>query len=179
MSIVLTDTSVSTLPNRAKIVSVGVTGDGVVWDEKRKLLWVVGDKLYAFKYTDTGPTQPETVVPFPKQDTSGHDLYPTGDGRRLFVTTDGWYGTFDPALSGFSQLTFPSTVHGIKSLSQFSSGGDICFVYPIPDLTIPKPDDSWWTPTAYFAHPAISKVSSNTMPGSRFYKVRWLALHTE
>lgn len=131
---------------------------GLVWDEKRQLLYALGyDVLREYKMLDK--YTPELVKEWKIPGVSGHDLQMAPDGDHLFITEHTGAWVFDMNSGSFGKIEGFPDAENIKSIHQNKAGQ---FAYTVPE-------ESWWTYHVSFHHPAASL----SFPGMRVYKVRW------
>lgn len=131
---------------------------GVVWDAKRNTLFALGyDVLreYELAAKDSLSLVNEWRIP----GESGHDLYPTSDGKGLFMTEHTGAWVFDLESYSFSKIQGFPDAENIKSIGQNQSGQ---YIYTVPEK-------SWWTYHVSFFEPA-KKLA---FPKMRVYKARW------
>lgn len=173
VTVISTDPRVSSFPDNVLMSTISLSSaHGVVWDKKRKVAWAIGQGCIAKCEYNGVVTDPKLEIkksiPLPKD--GGHDLFPTGDGKQLFVTTLDWTGTFDPTTGEFLENTV--LIKAAKCVSQNLELDLIALTHAVPDLAIVHPEKSWWTPTVdLFTTAGMNNPKTKT--GSHFYKVRW------
>jgi hypothetical protein len=140
------------------------SGHGVVWDEKRRVVWALSDKeLRTYQLADWNTTAPKltrtATITLPEN--GGHDLYPIPGTPFLSVTTNTRCWLFDrdqrtliphPTLAGRA---------AIKSIAEHPITRQIAFT------EAERPN--WWTTRIQFLKPE----ETCSVPGEQFYKVRW------
>lgn len=143
-----------------------VSGHGVVWDSKRKLLWVLGlDHLRSYKLVNWQSDQPklEMTNEYRLPDTSGHDLSPVLGTGFLAVTTGRQAFLFDRDQRTFRPHPRLANVKDVKCITVNPLTGQLVWTEADPGF--------WWTETLQFANPD-RKIE---LKGERLYKARWVA----
>lgn len=136
---------------------------GLVWDTRRKQLWVVGlDSLYAFSYGYQPSIQLKLQRKFSLPSRHGHDLFPRGRKKELCVTTKSGVYVFNPKARHFRPFGPLAGTPDVKSVCENPRTGQIIFV---------RAKTKWWSDTVFFLHPAMEKSRQD----ARFYKARWNA----
>jgi hypothetical protein len=137
---------------------------GVVWDERRRLLWAVGfEELRCYELKDwDGPKASLTMkATYSLPDTQGHDLQPIPESNDLVVTTGRHVYLFDRDKHEFRLHPDLGGKANVKS---------VC-VHPITAGTVfLQATESWWSDTLGLRSPA----GTIQLPGERLYKARWL-----
>ncbi len=135
---------------------------GVTWDKERKCLWVLGDCLYRFNYTE-GKLSLARKFKLPLSPT-GHDLFPLRKESKLLVSNNDGLFLFDIKKEEFETV---SELKGIKSASQHSDGS----IWVSDPKKIEGAKD--WQSDAVI--PVLPKGSAmrHKIDGARFYKARW------
>jgi len=132
---------------------------GLGWDARRKRLFALGyDVLREYKMPSPGrfTLAREWKIP----GVSGHDLQPSRDGKRLYITEREGAWIFDLRKQTFTKIPgFPDAPH-IKSLGENRAGQ---FIFT-------PADESWWTYHVRFFNPGRSFA----FPGMTVYKARWV-----
>lgn len=131
---------------------------GVVWDPARESLFALGyDVLREYKIAarDSLALVKEWKIP----GESGHDLFPSPDGRQLFMTEHTGAWIFDIEKQSFDKITGFPDAENIKSIGRDRSGQ---YIYTVPE-------ESWWTFHVSFFEPG-RKIA---FPGMKVYKARW------
>ncbi len=156
-----TDPSVSKSPENAKFSTLKLhDAHGVVWDNKLERLWAVGGReLVCCKYSGNRADpalEIDDSFKLPGDYGGGHDLFPVPGTRKQFVSgMEVWI--FDTEKGVFSDFDHRIDV---KSITQKGPDGLVFLL---------KPTESWWSDSIRSLDGRIKK----TMPGARFYKVRW------
>ncbi|RRB03683.1 DUF6528 family protein [Larkinella rosea] len=133
---------------------------GVVWDEKRQSLFALGlTVLREYKLITTGQKSLKHVQEWKIPGNSGHDLQPTLDGDRLFLTETTGAWQFDLNAHTFTKIPGFTEAPHTKSVGQDRSGQ---FIYTVPE-------ESWWTFHVRFQNP----VHALSFPTMKVYKARW------
>ena len=151
-----------------RVFSYEVVGaHGVVWDDKRSSLFVLGHtNLYEFAYShESGRVEPKKILDIMPccGDEFGHDLVPDGKGG-YFLSNDTAVWNLDPDCGAFRQVWSDRYVKGFDR----SSEGDL--------LTIPR--ERWWTDRLVVRKDGHERTVG-PFPGSRFYKARWYCFHPD
>ncbi|WP_419995653.1 DUF6528 family protein [Streptomyces boninensis] len=122
------------------------TAHGVVWDERRDVLWAIGhDDLVAYRIggTRAAPTIKQVFsTPLPGPD--GHDLFPVaGRPDRMWVTVNGDIFQYSKRRKAFLQ-DFPWAAgwprNKVKAAGVHPDSGTIVTTQPEPNL-----GETWWT----------------------------------
>lgn len=140
---------------------------GVVWDEKRQLLWILGSsELVALQYNHNKQAPDFTLVhraTLPKYLLGGHDLYAPCNYDALVVTGRG-VGVFDPDTLEFYPV---ASYDKIKCLDVSEQG----------DVLIQRASESYWSDRIrYFREPLDSAQDGEPIgqrDGAKFYKARF------
>jgi hypothetical protein len=142
-----------------------VSGHGVVWDGKRKLLWTLsGQVLRTYKLVDWKSEKPQLrkTGEYSIPGKGGHDLQAVPGTPFLSVTaTDhAWY--FDRQKQTFLDHPQVADEINVKSITVNPSTGQIVWT---------RADEGfWWTDTLRFLNPE----RQYRMSGERLYKARWI-----
>ena len=136
---------------------------GVVWDNKRNILWALGGKeLVRIRVDLAVASSPRMIaeksVLLPAQE--GHDLQLSDDCSTLYVTNTKTVFRVDPDLMSFTPYDPFHGIGQIKSLSINPDTRQIAFTRADPGV--------WWTYTLRFLNPDQQIV----LP-AMIYKVRW------
>ncbi len=137
---------------------------GVVWDEKRRLLWALSTAdLQIFRLDKWNTPRPDlkhiSTIALP--DSDGHDLYPLADSPYLSVTTHSHCWLFHRDSLKFIPHPLLADEVRVKSVSQHPQTGEVIYVQ--------AEGENWWAERIHFAE-------QNKMlyqPGEHFYKARW------
>jgi hypothetical protein len=133
---------------------------GVVWDDRRNVLWALGDKELMRLAINPGNNGLILAKKYPIEGAGGHDLVMAQDGGSLFVTTSGRALSFDIGKESFSLYQPFAGLSDVKSVSVNPTTGQIAYTQADPHV--------WWTYTVRFLNPQM------TVPlESHTYKVRW------
>jgi hypothetical protein len=137
---------------------------GVVWDQRRGILYALGmDTLEEYRFD---PANREAMLrrvhqtPLPSK--SGHELSPAPDDG-LFVTTGTQALLFDKQQRRFEPHPVLGDLHHVKCISLEPRTGRIAYV------RADEGEGVWWTFRLRFLNPEAEIES----PGQRIYKVRW------
>lgn len=131
---------------------------GLVWDSGRKSLYALGyDVLREYKLASRDSLYLLNEWKIPGE--GGHDLYPSPDGNRLFMTEHTGTWIFDLEHHRFNKIEEFPDAGNIKSIGQNKSGQ---YIFTVPE-------ESWWTHHVSFSQP-LRKLA---FPGMRVYKARW------
>ncbi|MDO5310187.1 MAG: DUF6528 family protein [Planctomycetia bacterium] len=134
---------------------------GVVWDDKRQILWALGSReITAYRYI--GGKESPDLQEIWKQElkgaaNNGHDLYPAPGYDALMTTGEG-VTVFDPDKKEFIEV---SNRHGVKSISLSHDGLTL-----LQCATI-----EWWCESVFYDD--LKKHKVGTYDGAKFYKARW------
>ncbi len=138
-----------------------VSGHGVVWDERRQVLWALGlDTLRTYKLAGRQLTK---TAEYQLPDTSGHDLMAVPNTDLLSVTTHHHAWMFDRNSKKFTPHPQLPNFDNIKSIHVHPRTGEV--VWTLADKGF------WWTATLRFLNPERTIERS----GERLYKARWVA----
>ena len=139
---------------------------GVVWDDKRQMLWALGnDQLNAYRLANWAGTPPKLHLDssYPLPDLSGHDLQHAPGSDILVLTTGSHVYVFNRERCAF----FPHMTLGNKA------GVKCVSIHPRTHLTaiVQADDRQWWSDTVRW----LDFETAFKLPGQRLYKVRWNA----
>ena len=140
---------------------------GLVWDEKRNVLWALGyDELRCYELKDWESDKPSLAMrqsySFPDGDQSGHDLQPVPHSNDLVVTMSSHVYLFDRDKHEFRLYPDLGDKRQVKSVNIDPVTGRTVFIQAAKH--------AWWNDTVSFLSPA-DKIQ---LPGERLYKARWL-----
>ncbi|KLU06258.1 hypothetical protein RISK_001469 [Rhodopirellula islandica] len=135
---------------------------GVTWDKKRECLWVLGDRLYRFRYRDRRLSLDQSFD-LPTSPT-GHDLFPLRTEPKLLVSNNDALYWFDIETEAFKPL---SDLQWIKSASQHADGS-----IWVSDPQRTEIGTSWQSDSVIPVQPTGAN-QRHTIAGSKFYKARW------
>ncbi|HEY8551176.1 MAG TPA: DUF6528 family protein [Vicinamibacterales bacterium] len=140
------------------------SGHGVVWDEKRGVLWALGgDVLRAYDVGTAGAPKLERTFEIALPSPGGHDLTAIPGTDRLFVSTVPHCYEFDRERRQFTLHPDLGGRDNVKSYHVHPGTGRVVFVQA------EKPE--WWSEHLHFLNPA----GTLRLPGERLYKARWIA----
>lgn len=139
-----------------------VSAHGVVWDEKRDLLWALGnDQLRAYRVAEgDGRLGLEFQTKLPED--NGHDLTPMPGSPRLFISTGHRCWFFDRDTRQLVPHDVLGEMEKIKSYSVHPGTGRIAYVQ--------AEGTNWWAQRVRFLNPE----GVLQLPGQRLYKARWV-----
>jgi hypothetical protein len=139
-------------------------GHGVVWDEKRQLLYALsGEDIRIFKLVDWDTDAPklDSVSNVALPEKGGHDFYPVPGTNFLSITTGRKCWLFDRETKEITpHPEIPDKAH-VKCISQHPVTKQIVYVQ--------AEGDNWWAENLHFLNPE----DTHHVPGEHFYKVRW------
>jgi hypothetical protein len=161
--------------NRLAVFDLSQTGEplyttelhsahGVVWDEKRQVLWALGyEELNGYRLVNWASPEPKLHMAnsYPLPDPGGHDLQVVPKCEVLVLTTGSHVYVFDPDRRAF----FPHMTLGDKA------GVKCVSIHPQTKLTafIQGSDRHWWSDTVQW----LDFENALKLPGQRLYKARW------
>jgi hypothetical protein len=139
-------------------------GHGVVWDEKRQLLWALANKdirVYKLKdwNTDTPSLLRVSIIDLPEG--GGHDFYPLPDTSLMFVTTSNHCWLFDRDTKTFFPHPELSQKAHVKSICQHPVTKQIAYIQ--------AEGKNWWAEHIHLLKPEETLY----FPEEHFYKARW------
>jgi hypothetical protein len=153
--IILFDAAV---PNKPLFTDSLYSAHGVVWNEKRNSLFVLGyDVLREYQMISKNGLRLKMQWKIPGE--GGHELHATADGQNLFVTEHHGAWLFDVATYQFKKIDKFPDAENIKSLGQDPAGQ---YIYTVPE-------ENWWTYHVSFFNPARKFA----FPDIHVYKARW------
>lgn len=154
---------------------------GVVWDDKEKCIWAhesdVGctlGNMVKFEYNgDKAKPELNEVMRHPISICNGHDLFPTADTTKLFLTDLGHIHVFDTAQFGTAQQLAVHPDAALAALTDIKGISELngAFAYPYKDPAL-----GWKADTVVFYEPTKAKTFTRTLPKAPenyFYKARW------
>ncbi|HOK45482.1 MAG TPA: DUF6528 family protein [Bryobacteraceae bacterium] len=141
------------------------SGHGVVWDEKRQVLWVLGGsqlRTYTLAKWDTEKPELVMTAEYTLPDRGGHDLSPVPGTDLLSVTTERHSWLFDRTKRVFLPHPRLADDVNVKCIT----------IHPVTKQTVwTKADEGfWWTATLRFLDPD----GTLELKGERLYKARWV-----
>ncbi|MGJ7505329.1 MULTISPECIES: DUF6528 family protein [unclassified Variovorax] len=156
------------LPGRMLHATELYSGHGVVWDERRSLLYALGhEAVRAYKLADWDPPTPRLALvaswPLPGK-ADGHDLARLPGDRELVLSTDDGVWQFDPDTGVYAAYAPLAGRRNIKAVSVEARTGRIAFQ---------QPEERWWSHHIRLLAPE----GAIAVPDIRLYKVRWLPDH--
>ncbi|MFC2126211.1 DUF6528 family protein [Bacteroidota bacterium] len=139
-------------------------GHGVVWDEKRQLLYALsGEDIRIFKLNDWESDAPKldsvSTVILPER--GGHDFYPVPATNYLSLTTGTKCWLFDRDTKEITPHPDIAEKAHVKCISQHPITKQIVYVQ--------AEGENWWAERLHFLNPDETYYVS----GEHFYKVRW------
>jgi hypothetical protein len=140
------------------------SGHGVVWDEKRQVVWALADKdIRMYRLTDWTSATPKLtrMGMFPLPEGGGHDLHPVPGTAFLSVTTAKRCWLFNRDAKSIAPHPTLGDQPDIKSITQHPMTREIAYTQA------ERPN--WWTERIRFLNPS----ATCSVPGEQFYKVRW------
>lgn len=146
---------------------------GVVWDNERHRLWVVGDtKLTALIVggTRSAPTLTEDAALAKTIPGNGHDLSRfEGDDNKLWVTNSGHVYIYDKTTKAL--VNAPGAAHraAVKAVSNNNASSGYMIVESKPNESACTLN-TWCTPTVDFYNAAGTLLGTRTRNGAAFYK---------
>jgi len=141
-------------------------GHGMVWDEKRQLLWALSYtdiRVYRLESWDTSAPKLALLETIPLPEGAGHDFYPVPDTSFLSVTTGRHVWLFDRDKKSFSPHPELGNLADVKCVCQDPQTKQIVYVQ--------GEGNHWWAERLRFINPE----DSFQVPGEHFYKARWIS----
>ncbi|HXK61582.1 MAG TPA: DUF6528 family protein [Acidobacteriota bacterium] len=140
------------------------SGHGVVWDDKRQLLWALADAdLRIYELRDWQTTEPKlkrvSTVVLPED--GGHDLYPVPGTSLFTVTTANHCWIFDRDARTFVLHPNLGQLKSVKSISIHPETRQLVYVQ--------AEEPNWWAERLHFLNPDKTLHTA----GEHFYKARW------
>lgn len=142
------------------------SGHGVVWDEKRQVLWALGyDELRAYRLKDWTTNQPKLALKGTHRlpSDSGHDLLMSPEGDVLLLTTNQEVLAFDIEAGTFAAYPPLEGLRRVKGISIHPATRQVAYVQ--------AEGENWWAPRVRFLNPAGELL----LEDEHLYKVRWVA----
>lgn len=140
---------------------------GVVWDDKRQMLWAIGlESLVGYTYHfNNGAPQLQRHLEFdlPAFARHGHDLIAV-PGTDFLIATGIGVSVFDRERHVFVLI---SDMRSLKSISLTGSDENCAIITQ-------KPTTQWWSDHICFLNSSLTPAGQR--PGARFYKGRWWQL---
>ncbi len=142
-----------------------ISGHGVHWDAKRRLLWALGfDGLRAYRLVDWDSKSPklERAATYKLPTPGGHELSPTGRGDGLIVSSNTRVYVFDRKSRKFTPHPELGDVAKVKGVSVHRKTGRVAYVH--------GEGGHWSSPRVRFLNPK----GQWRVEGARRYKARWV-----
>lgn len=151
-------------PDEAVYTTELQAAHGVVWDDKRQVLWALGyEELHGYRLANWAGAQPKLHLSssYPLPDPAGHDLQATPTCDLLVLTTGSHVYVFDPERRAFFPHVTWGNKAGVKSVS----------IHPKTKLTAIIQGDArrWWSDRVQW----LDGNNDLILPGERLYKARW------
>lgn len=140
------------------------SGHGVVWDERRQLLWALSNediRVYELKDWNTAAPKLVRVSTVVLPERGGHDLYPVPNTPYLSVTTSTHCWLFDRDTKTILLHPELSEQANVKSISQHPVTKQVVYVQ--------AEGENWWAERLHFLNPEETFY----VPDEHFYKARW------
>jgi len=140
-------------------------GHGVVWDERRQVLWALSDtELRAYRLREWNSASPSLskTAEYRLPDTGGHDLSAVPDSSMLALTTGRHCWLFDRERQTFFPHPVLAEQVGVKCINTNPATRQTVWVK--------AEGGNWWTDKLQFLDP--ERVIR--LPGERLYKARWI-----
>jgi hypothetical protein len=150
-------------PNNELLSDSLPSGHGVVWDQKRQLLWALADKqLKVYKLIEWDSSTPSILLYkiYKLPEGGGHDLYPVPGSSSMTVTTKNHCWIFDRDNASFVLHPLLSEKRSVKSISISLISNQLVYI---------QADTSWWSENLRFLVPEKNIYYKN----QHFYKARW------
>jgi len=141
-------------------------GHGVVWDEKRQVLWALsGEDIRVFRLEDWETQNPSlrktATIELPEG--GGHNLSAVPGTDWLAVSTRAHCWLFDRDKRSFEPHPDLANRARVKSISVDPSTGRLAWVE--------AEGENWWAERVHLLHPGLTLY----LPGEHLYKARWNA----
>jgi len=143
-----------------------VSAHGLVWDNRRALLWALGnDELRAYRLIEKPDNRLELELhrQIKLPESNGHDLVPVAGDRLLFISTGSRCWLFDRQTQEIVPHPQLGDAARIKSFSMHPATGRMAYVQ--------AEGTNWWAERVHFLQPE----GLLHLPGQRLYKARWLS----
>ncbi len=140
-------------------------GHGVVFDQKRRILWALADEdLHAYTLKDWDTDSPSLALNAKHRmpDRGGHDLYPAADTPALTVTTGKHCWLFDRDTRRFSPHPALADKASVKCITVDSATHRTVWMQ--------AEGANWWSERLRFLNPTGELI----MAGEKLYKARWM-----
>ena len=140
-------------------------GHGVVWDERRNVLWALADEdIRVYERRDWESSAPvlHRVALIPLPEGGGHDLAAVPGTSLMSVSTAKRCWLFDRDARTFRPHPELADKAKVKSISYHPVRATLAYV---------QAENSWWAERIHFLNPA----STLQVAGEHFYKVRWVS----
>jgi len=141
------------------------SGHGVVWDERRGLLWALGGKelrCYGLDRWYTPVPSLRLRKSYRLPDPGGHDLQPAAGTDLLNVSTGSRCWRFDRDTGEFHPHPDLAESGRVKCISDHPTTGRTVYIQ--------AEGENWWAEHLHFLHPG----GSVRLAGEHLYKARWL-----
>lgn len=138
---------------------------GVVWDERRKVLFAIGmTDVEEYRFDPANKERPLQLLRQHRMPTGGgHELSPGPSENLLFASGTEAVYLFDKDSKQFRLHPELGKLHHVKSISLHPKTGRIAYMMADPGEGV------WWSYRVRFLNPT-GEIAS---PGKRLYKVRW------
>jgi len=151
-------------PDEPLYSAVLYSGHGVIWDQKRELLWALGfERLIAYRLIDWETSEPalSQAAAFILPDSGGHDLSPDPGTEDLIVTTNNHVFLFNRDQRKFRLHPELGDKKRVKSVSVQPASGRVIYIQ--------AEGQNWWSSQIRF----LNREKSVLLPGERIYKARF------
>ena len=140
-------------------------GHGVVWDDRRHVLWALADEdIRSYELRDWSSAKPwlHRVATIPLPEDGGHNLSAVPGTSMLAISTADHCWLFDRDTKAFQPHPQLADHAHVKGISYHPADGQIAFVQ--------AEGENWWAERIHFLNPARTLH----VPGEHFYKARWV-----
>ncbi|MEA2063807.1 MAG: DUF6528 family protein [Gemmatimonadota bacterium] len=140
-------------------------GHGVVWDEKRNILWALSDsEVRAYELVDWETEKPslKKTAAYEIPERGGHDLYPVPGTSLLGVSSSRHSWLFDRDQCTFKLHPRLADNRRVKSMAVHPASGRLAW--------IKAGEEHWWAERVHFLNPEHTLH----LPGEHLYKARWI-----